>query len=109
MTPTPRRRSAVAYLLTAVLLSTFAVPVLAAPSTEVPTSPIASVLDWLADLFRGPSGLDRATGEDQAAPLIDPNGVTAVGPVGQVDGADGITYTPPNDDGEAAPYIDPNG
>jgi len=106
MIPTPRRRTAVAYLLTAVLLSTFALPVLAAPPTDAPASP---VLAWIAHLFDGPSALDRWVGEDQAAPLIDPNNVNPVSPIGQLDEADGIQYTPPPDDGEAAPYIDPNG
>jgi len=105
MIPTPRRRTAVAYLLTAVLLSTFALPVLAAPPTDAPASP---VLAWIAHLFDGPSALDRAVGRDQAAPLIDPDDVTGVSPFGQLEEPDGVEYTPP-DDGEAAPYIDPNG
>lgn len=105
MIPTPRRRTTVAYLLTAVLILPFALPALAAaPSPEVPTFGIDRVLGWF--LSWGPT--DRLDARDQAAPYIDPNGADSPHFV-QLDSEDSTIYTPPDDDGEAAPLIDPDG
>jgi hypothetical protein len=105
MNPTPRRRSAIACLLTAVLFLCLALPTLAAaPSSEAPTFGLDRLLSWALDLVEGRS--DRVHANDQAAPLIDPDGIAFDNPVQQLSNPDD---TPPDDEGEAAPLIDPNG
>lgn len=106
MIPTPRRRTAVACLLTAVFVLTLALPALAtAPSSEAPTLGIERVLGWL--LNWGPTDLDRIDSRDESAPYI-PSGADSP-PIVQLDSGDSTSYTPPDDDGEAAPLIDPDG
>lgn len=109
MIPTPRRRFAVALLLTVALAPAAATPALAAThSTEGPPSWVEATLAWFAHLV-DESTLTRLVGADAAGPYLDPNGSDATPTVQSADDGDASHYTPPDDDGEAGPYLDPDG
>jgi len=109
MIPTPRRRFAVAFLLTVALALATAAPALAAtPSTEGPPSWVETTLAWFARLVDD-SILTRFIGTDATGPYLDPDGSDAAPPVQPAGDGDVSSYTPPDDDGETGPYLDPNG